>query len=235
MVTLPICALIAGGPAVAQSVEMPAIPAAASQVRDHLVAKAVIAPRMATPFFRKLVTSFPEHIIEKEDGSLENTQGPIHADDIVRIEKTADCISTHQGEHRTEFARAIAGKDGVELTLFGGMPAYASQLTVRIAPTLQFNVAFNATYPAPTSELHWTITKKELRLKSSSLTPGSRLRGWILVEFAEFERSEPDGAEKNRRNYRISGYFKPVIQDPEDAGNPDSPGGAKAPGDSVTK
>jgi len=220
MAVLSICALLPGGHGggtAAQSSASPpqATAARASAAQDPLVAKAVIDPRLKTPFFRQLRLSLPWHMIEHEDGSLESTLGPITARDLVRIEKTADCISTHQGEHKMEFSSAIAGRDGVELTLEGGLPAYASSLTVRIAPTLRFEVAFAAAYPVPTGKLYWRITRKELRLQSPVMTPGSRLRGHIAVQFDEFERSQLDRSEINRRSYRVSGWFKPVIQAPE--------------------
>ena len=185
------------------------------------VALAIVDPKLETPFFRKTETSFPWYMVEGEDDSgdrsLENTlSGVIHSDDLVRIEKTANCISTHQGEHAMEFSNAVAGKDGVELTIFGSLPAYDSSLVVHIAPTLRFDVVFRARSPAPTGVLSWKIKKKELRLQSAKMKPGYRLRGWISVEFeeSEYPKDAPSEVYKMKGPYKIEGYFKPVIQDP---------------------
>ena len=213
VVAAGICITLLGGGVAAQpeGAVPPQVVPADSEKQDDIVASAIIDSKLKTLFFRKTKTSFPWHVLEGEDGSVENTLGGvIHADDLLRIEKTANCVSTHQGEHVMDLSSAISGKDGVKLTIFGGMPAYASTLEVHIAPTLRFNVAFGAAYPAPTGALRWKIKRKELRLQSATMKPGSRLRGWISVEFEEGENVK--GTYKVQGIYKISGYFKPVIE-----------------------
>jgi len=218
IVAVGICTTLLGGRvAIAQSPDP--VPShtqtASAETQDDIGASAIVDPKLNAPFFRKIKTSLPWHMVEHEDGSLENTLGDgIHADDIVRIEQTANCVSTHQGEHVMDLSTAISGKDGVELTISGGLPAYASSLVVHIAPTLRFDVAFDAKYPALTGDLRWRIKRKELRLQSATMKPGARLRGWISVEFEESEHTKdmPPGSFSTRGAYKISGYFKPVIQ-----------------------
>lgn len=168
----------------------------------------MVAPKLDSAFYHQSQSSYHWWIVENEEGHLEDTaDGVIDADDLLKLEHTANLVSTHQGEHSMEFCEATATTDGAVLTFAGGMPAYASSLTVELDAKRNFKCSFSATYPGPTNPLRWRITKKELKLKSSGLTGGTRLRGWISVSFDEIDTVT--GASKN---YKIEGYFKPVLQ-----------------------
>lgn len=183
-------------------------PPTKSQCEDSLTAAATIAPKLDSKLFHETQTALNWWIVESESGSFEDTlDGEISADDLVRIEETAACTSTHQGEHQMEFCDAVRDGESVQLSLSGGLPAYASELSIRIDPSLAFHCSFSATYPAPTDGLRWRITKKELRLKSREMTPGHRLFGWVSVIF-----EESDASGEQPKTYKIEGYIKPVIQ-----------------------
>ena len=182
-------------------------PPSKSACDDGISASATIAAKLDSPFFRESKTSLNWWIVESESGKIEDTtDGEIGPDDLVRIEHTACCTSTHQGDHLMEFCDAVQEGAGIRLSLSGGMPAYASSLSVTIEPSLAFRCDFSATYPAPTAPLRWKITKKELRLRSRDFTPGHRLHGWISVTF-----EEKDGAAQPK-TYKIEGHIKPIIQ-----------------------
>jgi len=182
---------------------------------DHVHGFATIVPKLDCSLFKTTKTSYQWEIIEHDDGHLENTfGGRITAEDLLRIEHTADCTSTHQGKHKMEFCDAVATADGVKLDLSGGMPAYASGLSVTINRKLEFKCSFSAVYPGPTGPLHWKVTKKAMKLKSANLESRSRLLGWLSVEF-----EETDETAKQTHGYKIEGYFKPVIQTSQ-AGEP---------------
>ncbi len=175
---------------------------------DPVAAVATVSPELNCRFFKKTKTSYHWGIVEHDDGSIENTFGDkITSDDLVRVEHTADCTSSHQGNHMMEFCDAVTTKDGVKLCISGGMPAYASELNVTINNKLEYKCSFSAVYPGPTGTLRWNITGKSLKLKAAKLESGQRLRGWISVEF---EEKSDNSAES--RSYKIEGYFKPVIQ-----------------------
>ncbi len=174
---------------------------------DGIAGVAAVVPKLDCAFFKTTKTSHDWHIVEHE-GSLENTFGEgISAGDLLLIEHTASCKSSHQGEHLMEFCDAVATKDGVKLMIFGGMPAYASDMTVTFDAKLNFTCAFSAVYPAPTGPLQWRITKKTLKLKSDKVEAGNRIYGWVSVEF-----EERDNTAQKPRTYKIEGYFKPFIQ-----------------------
>lgn len=164
-------------------------------------------------FFRSRQSSYPWHIIEHDDGHLEDTiaGGPANRKTVSKIEHTAQCISTHQGEHLMSFCEATQRGQGVDLVLSGGMPAYASMLTVKIDARRQITCAFEATYPMtlPGEKLQWRITKKAFRMKNEGFKPGARLLGWLSVEFEEITSLH---RKETRRNYKIEGYVKPVVQ-----------------------
>lgn len=182
-------------------------PPAKTTCDDGISASATIDAKLDSAFFHKLKTSFNWWIVESESGKIEDTtDGEIGPDDLVRIEQTASCTSTHQGEHLMEFCDAVREGDGIQLNLSGGLPAYDSSLSVTIQPDLAFLCDFSATYHSPTAPLRWKIIKKEFRLKSRDFSPGQRLYGWISIIF-----EETDGIGKPK-SYKIEGYIKPVIQ-----------------------
>lgn len=182
--------------------------AGAPACEDKIAAEAVVVPRLDSPLFHKTESSFKWHIVESESGGVEDTtDGKIDADDLLRLEHTANCTSTHQGEHAMEFCEAMRDGENILLSLDGGMPAYASSLRITLEPSLAFHCAFQAVYPSPTPALRWKITQKKLRLKSRDIKAGHRLHGWISVTF-----EESDGSANPPRRYKIEGYIKPVIQ-----------------------
>lgn len=184
------------------------LPPTQSRCEDNTVGVAVVTPNLDSRFFKTTKTSYHSGIIENEDGNVQNPFGDrITAEDLLRIEHTAYCTSSHQGKHSMEFCDAVATPDGVKLTLSGGMPAYASDLSITINSKLEFKCSFSAVYPGPTGPLHWKVNKKVLKLKSANFKPGTRIRGWISVEFDEI-----DDTSKESHTYKIEGYFKPVIQ-----------------------
>lgn len=180
---------------------------------DALSVSALIDARLDSGFFRSKQSSYPWHIIEHDDGHLEDTiaGGSANRKTVSKIEHTASCISTHQGEHLMSFCDATQRGQGVDLVITGGMPAYASKLTVKLDEKKQITCSFEATYPMtiPGEKLQWRITKKAVRLKSDQFKTGTRLFGWLLVEF---EETTTLNGKEARRGYKIEGYVKPVIQ-----------------------
>lgn len=176
---------------------------------DSVAAKATIVSKLDSPLFHEMKTSLNWWIVESESGAVEDTtNGEIGPADLVRNEHTASCTSTHQGEHLMEFCDAVRDGESIRLSLSGGMPAYASSLSVSIEKSLAFRCDFSATCPALTPPLRWKITKKELRLRSRDMAPGHRVFGWISVTFEETEAVK--GAQP--KTYKIEGFIKPVIQ-----------------------
>ena len=183
-------------------------PATTPASEDAIPATATVAPKLDSPFFHTSKFSYHWWITEDESGHLEDTiDGSIDADDLLRVEQTANCISTHQGKHVMSFCEAVATADGAVLEFSGGMPAYASTLSITIRPKMNYMCSFAATYPAPTNPLKWKITKKELKLKRAELASGSRLFGWLSISFDEI-----DSVANVTKSYKIEGHFKPVLQ-----------------------
>jgi biopolymer transport protein ExbD len=183
------------------------------ECEDKLVAEAVLDPTLNSEFFSKTKTRRRPWIVEHSDGSLEDaTDGEVDADDLLLVERTANCSSTHQGEHALDFCDAGKSGDGLKLEFWGGFPAYTGVLTVRVDAKHQFTCEFKAEYPSSPTPLRWVVRKKAMKLKDAIGEPGSRLRGWISVEFYEID--ETSGRVKS---YKIEGYFKPVILNAPDA------------------
>lgn len=174
---------------------------------DKVEAKAVIEPELNSSFFKVTTTSFDSMIVESEDGSIENTgSDTISEQDLLRIEHTAQCRTDHQGDHEMHLGRARVTVDGVELSIFGGAPAFSGILDVLISPDLSYTCSFRANYVAADARLRWRILKKTLRLKHEPRKVGQRLYGWISVIFEEEDTKS--GAKKVNK---VEGYIKPVI------------------------
>lgn len=197
------CALIAGFALAGETPSTPSKPVC----EDHIQSVATVVPTLDAPLFHETKTSLKPEIVESDSGSLEDTtDGEIEPADLLRIEHTSDCVSTHQGEHQMELCEAVRDGENIQLKLSGGMPAYASGLSITITPDLNFQCSFSAVYPAPTNNLRWRITKKELRLRSRDFKAGQRLYGWISVTF-----EETDNGGDPAKIHKVEDYIKPVI------------------------
>lgn len=82
----------------------------------------------------------------------------------------------------------------------GGLPAYASSLTLQIDKNLK--CWFEAVYPRsiPGEELAWKVTKKAFNMKGDDFQVGVGLLGWVSVEF---EESCAIGGNVKSRNHKI--------------------------------
>ncbi|WP_170157146.1 hypothetical protein [Roseimicrobium gellanilyticum] len=190
------------------------IPAPKDACEDMIAAKVQVAPELTFKFFTSLETSRPWHITGNPDEGLEDTMdGSIDEEDLILLEHTSACTSTHQGEHLMSFCETKSTEHGgVALFIHGGVPAHASSLTVDVDPkTANFTCSFNAVYPSPTPPLTWRITKKSMRAKSLEVHPGRRFYAWISVEFDEVWM---ENGKERKHSYKIEGPVKPVIQHP---------------------
>jgi hypothetical protein len=174
---------------------------------DKIEAKARVSEELGAKFFQVTTTSYREGILENEDGSVQNTMGDtITEQDLLRVEQTAECRSDHQGDHEMTLSLAEAKPRGMELSIFGGGPAYVGSLHVLIRPDLSYVCSFDASFFDPKVRARWKIIEKDLTLQGGSLEVGKRLYGRISVTFEEHH-------EKSGKSVvnKIHGYFKPVI------------------------
>lgn len=182
-----------------------------SECVDQIVSKVIVDPALDSEFFRAKDSSYPFHIIEHEDGHLENTLGgEVSKEDVIKIEHTANCMSTHQGEHLMSFCDAQLIDEGLLLEITGGLSAYTSSLTLSIDKNKNIECRFDASYPMniPGEQLTWKITKKTFKMKNDNTKEGDRLLGWLSVEFDEISTKE---GIINSKSFKIEGFVKPVI------------------------
>lgn len=177
---------------------------------DKVKVKMNVDAKLKSPFFRQVVMSYPWHIVEREDGSLEDAlDGEIDDEDRVKVEHTAKVTSDHQGKHEMERCEVSLKKGVLEFTVWGGLPAYVSELRIELQEDGRFQCVFDAESPAPGPDTRWRITKKKLVFqKRPSFKPGERLRGWISVEFDEISIRE---GKEVHTSHKIEGYLKPVV------------------------
>lgn len=181
---------------------------------DQVISKAIVDPKLHSDFYEAKDASYPFHIIEHKDGHLENTLGgEITKEDATKIEHTAKCISSHQGEHLMSFCDAELTDEGLSLHVRGGLPAYSSSLTLLIDKEKSLKCSFTATYPmiVPGEKLSWTITKKDFKMTNDTSKSGERLFAWLSVEFDE--TCVIDG-KTSIKSHKIEGFIKPIISDP---------------------
>jgi len=204
--------------------------ATAPTCEDSTKAQVAIDPRLESGFFTETKKSYPWHIVDHE-GKLEDTlDGTVDEEDRIQIEHTAHCVSDHQGMHTMDFCDASIGGGTTILTIWGGLPAYASSLTLKIAEDSSVTCSFKASYPAPTQGLSWRITKKTIRMRERNPTEGERLHGWISVEFEE--RSERDG-KIVWTPHKIEGFVKPIVQKAVTRTTASEQGGARQPATAI--
>ena len=197
--------------------EAPTAPAVATVVAeskciDAIDRKVVVDTELHADFFDTTTKQYPWYIIVHTAVHLEDTtDGRIDSEDLVQIEHTANCVSTHQGKHTMKFCDAKLDEEKNELTLFvhGGLPAYFGDLTITIDAESKISCAFSALYPNANGPFRWRIQDKMVKLKTEKLPAGSRLFAWISVEFEE--SLIVDGEEKGTRSYKIEGFIKPVV------------------------
>lgn len=176
---------------------------------DAVHSKVVIDPKIQSAFFEETVKSYPSHVVEHAHGKLEDTlDGVMEAEDREQLVHTSNCVSSHQGNHAMEFCEARLQEGNLTLAISGGLPAYASSLSIGIDRGLNVRCSFEAEYPAPTNGLGWRITKKEIRLREARFGKGTRLYGWISVEF---EESSVEDGKKSWKPHKIEGFIKPIV------------------------
>ena len=180
---------------------------------DPLEGRVAVDADLHSEFFETSTSQYPWHIVVHPDGHLEDViDGKIDAGDRVKVEHTAQCVSTHQGEHEMKFCDADLMKGGrLRLDLYGGLPAYGSSLEIFVDADGNVECSFSAAVKALWGEVKWRITKKEVRFLEEEVAAGKRLHGWISVEFEEIE-TLADGAER-RQGHKIEGFIKPVVGD----------------------
>ncbi len=176
---------------------------------DTLESRIKVDDSLHSPFFTTSETSYPWHIIRHDDGSFEDTlDGTVSRRDMIPLEHTAQCISTHQGNHQMDFCHARLSGNTLKLEIYGGLPAFASSLMIEINGS-QFKCFFRAAYPVQTPGLRWNILSKELVVKTLDFKKGSRMPAKINVTFEEIT---PRNGKELKEQYEIVGYIKPVIQ-----------------------
>ena len=110
-----------------------------------------------------------------------------------------------------EHCEASLTQGELRLFIYGGLPAYFGDLSVKIRGT-EFTCAFDANYTTPEADSTvFRITKKQLHVRSHRQKVGARYRAWLSVEFQE-------GVPKNGavawepKTYKIEGYVKPIVR-----------------------
>ncbi|MGC4017580.1 MAG: hypothetical protein QM755_24155 [Luteolibacter sp.] len=175
---------------------------------DKLIANVTSDSLIDSEFFHSKEASYPWYVVQGDDGKLHSSlDTPLTKEDRIKKEHTSNCVSSHMGEHRMDFCEAEMDGGKLVLTIDGGLPAYASSLTITLDGN-RYDCRFSASYPGPVTVLGWKITKKELRARSLERVPGKRWYAWISVEVDE---ECLENGKVTVQHHKIEGYLKPVI------------------------
>ena len=154
---------------------------------------------------------YPWYMILLPDGRFEKTLGnkPISSEDTIKLYHTANCITNHQGLHDVNYCVALIDNDSITLTFEPQLPAYASQLTVKIKNDL-FSSNFWTAYPDLRVDeiISWKTTKQKLILDKENYKLGGIIKGYIEVEFSEVSNMTLPQNKSNISNYFFRGFFK---------------------------
>lgn len=178
--------------------------------KDSITKRVVIDKNLDSKFFNTHAASYKWFVVKNDDGTFENTIGNTLTDEDKRpVEHTANCVSTHQGEHVMNFCDATLRSDVLRLKIHGGLPAYSSSLLVEINKNSEFSCFFQAVYPAPVTDLRWNVLSKKMKLKALDFKKGKPLYAWLSVDFEEISTYK---GEKTVRSYKIEGFIKPMVK-----------------------
>lgn len=176
--------------------------------RDPVVGIVRVDPKLSSDFFNTYEESLPWHVIKLENETFESVLGEtVRAEDTIPVEHTSNCVSTHQGRHTMEFCYAEMKNGVLILEVYGGLPAYASSLLIKVTGD-KYHCFFRAVYPAPVQDVSWRILSSELILKTNDMKKGDRAYAKISVMIEE--QSTWQG-KTEKQNYTIKGYLKPVV------------------------
>lgn len=177
---------------------------------DPITKRILIDKNLDSKFFNTHAASYKWYVVKNDDGTFENTIGKTLTDQDKRpMEHTANCVSTHQGEHVMNFCDATLKSDILRLKIHGGLPAYSSSLLVEINKNSEFSCFFQAVYPVPVTDLKWNILSKKMKLKALDFKKGKPLYAWLSVDFEEISTYK---GEKTVRSYKIEGFIKPMVK-----------------------
>lgn len=177
---------------------------------DAIYKKATIKEKLSSTFFTSKEASLKWHIIKSEEGQFEDTLGgQVSEEDKIPVLHTADCVSTHQGEHKMNFCDASLNSDVLRLEIYGGMPAYSGSLLVEVKEGGWFSCFFHAAYPKAGGDLNWKIVSKKLILTTLDFKKGQQVYGFVSVGF---EERVFNGNKETVVQHRIEGFIKPVIK-----------------------
>ena len=169
---------------------------------------------MTDQFFEVDKWSSPWWIIERDDGSFEDTTGQItRREDIPRLRHTAECRTEHQIPHMINFSEARQiNKDTIEILIHDESASTYDDLTV-IVKNGRFSSHYKTVSPvaAANAGLIWTTTKQRLVLNKKHYEKGDVIRGRIEFECVE-EMKEARNGRKHIHTIRIEGRFKPPLQ-----------------------
>ncbi len=171
-------------------------------------------PDLVDPFFDVIETSWPWWIVDRGNGSFEDTTGEItKIEDIPVLTHTADCRTQHQGLHRIKFARAKLLKDGtIELKIEDESASTWDSLTIGITHN-QFSSQYRTRYlgDPPDVGLIWTTTKQRLVLQKNKYNKGDAIKGRIEFECLQ-EITNPKYGGRHSQKIRVEGSFKPTLE-----------------------
>lgn len=174
---------------------------------DAIPGKVIVDPGLASGFFNTYTASYPWYITRTGNGKFESAlDRPITREDLIALEHTSNCMTTHQGKHIMDYCDADYSSGVLVLEIHGGMPAYTGSLLISVKNSA-FTCSFKSAYPARGINcLAWTIVSKKLTLKNASIIKGKRVYAWISVVF-----DEVSGSASSTHRYTIEGYIKPVV------------------------
>ena len=105
------------------------------------------------------------------------------------------------------FCKAQSYGDILRIHIYGGLPAYASDLIITLEGA-QYDCDFSAAYPAPNDGMSWRIKRKSLKLNKPVYHRGDDIRGWLSIEL---EETIWNNGTPTRKNYKLEGFFKGLV------------------------
>lgn len=136
-----------------------------------------------------------------------NSSEPLVPEDTAHLYYTANCFTNVQGGYNIRYCFADQRRNVITLTIFDGLPAYASMFYFYISGD-SFYFKPKVTYPLRISgqKISYQVTKQKLTLNSPAYKIGETIIGYVHAEFIETVSIPNKGTKKH--TFYLKGYIR---------------------------
>lgn len=151
---------------------------------------------------------YPWWVIKHEDGHFENSMGElISYEDTTHLYRTANVITSHQGEHPIKYVEATLKADTLILDFADLDAAYHGYLTVELVKD-KFTSEWIYLSIMLEPPIKYITLKQDLIIITNQFKVGKKIKGKINIQFQELDST----SKQKPPVYFVKGLFETTIQ-----------------------